>query len=531
MREVAIVGAGITRFGELWQSSLRDLFAEAALAALESAGATGLDGIYVGCMSSGGFVKQEHLGPLMADEIGMAGVPAVRVESACASGGVALRQGFLDVASGVSDLVLATGVEKMTDGADVTDVLAMAADQETEAYNGITFPGLYAMIARAHMESHGTTEDDLAQVAVKNHRHGALNPKAQFRREVTIEQVMSSSMVAEPLRLLHCSPVSDGAAAVLLCPLDRAQEFTDRPVKILGSGMATAPMALAEREDPAFLEAVHQSAERAYAMAGIGPGDVQLAEVHDCFSIAEICCIEALGFVERGQGGTAARAGTTAIGGRIPVNTSGGLKSKGHPVGPTGIAQAIEIFTQLRGEAGKRQVAEAKIGLCQNMGGSGASSVALRFVRPRRLSATQDLSTLSRQRVGEHGAVPQGTGGDLHRDPRDTDGPPNGGALRDGHRGDTRGSPAQRPGRGLRVRRSGNRHAGTAGVSPDPQGGPWRHPVLWLQGGAGGLIRVRRGDPKCRRFEWTSSCRRSTTARSRARPSGATSRCRAWSSA
>jgi acetyl-CoA C-acetyltransferase len=264
---------------------------------------------------------------------------------------------------------------------DVTAVLATAADQETEAYHGITFPGLYAMFARAHMETYGTTEEDLAWVAVKNHRHGALNPKAQFRRDITVNNVMASTMVSEPLRLLHCSPVSDGAAAVLLCPLDQASQYTDRPVKIIGSGMATSAMALADRKDPAFLDAVALSAERAFRMAGVGPSDIQLAEVHDCFAIAEIGCIEALGLVERGQGGGAARSGLTALGGRIPVNTSGGLKSKGHPVGATGIAQAIEIFEQLQDNAGERQVADARIGLAQNMGGSGASSVTHIFQR------------------------------------------------------------------------------------------------------------------------------------------------------
>jgi acetyl-CoA C-acetyltransferase len=375
MREVAVVGAGMTRFGELWQSSLRDLFVEAAVEALNSAGAEHVDDIFVGNMSGGQFVGQEHVGPLMADHLGMAGVAATRVESACASGGAALRTGFMAVASGMSDLVLAAGVEKMTDGADVTNVLATAADQETEVYHGITFPGLYAMIARAYMETHGATEEDLAWVAVKNHRHGAMNPKAQFQREVTLDQVMSSTMVADPLRLLHCSPVSDGAAAVLLCPLDQAKQYTNRPVKILGSGMASAPMALAERQDPAFLDAVAKSADRAYRMAGVGAEDIRVAEVHDCFSIAEICCIEALGLACRGEGAQAARGGMTALGGRIPVNTSGGLKSKGHPVGATGIAQTIEIFEQLRGEAGERQVEGARLGLTQNMGGSGASSV------------------------------------------------------------------------------------------------------------------------------------------------------------
>ena len=375
MREVAIVGAGMTRFGELWQSSLRDLFVEAAVAALQSAGADHVDSIFVGNMSGGQFVGQEHLGPLMADHLGMAGVAAARVESACASGGAALALGFMAVASGFADVVLAAGVEKMTDGADVTNVLASAADQENEVYHGITFPGLYAMIARAHMETKGTTEEDLAWVSVKNHKHGAMNPKAQFRTEVTVEQVLESSMVAEPLRLLHCSPVSDGAAAVLLCPLDQAKQYTDKPVTIIGSGMATSSLALADRNDPATLDAVTLSAERAYKMAGVTPQDVQVAEVHDCFAIAEICCVEALGLVAAGQGAKAAASGCTALGGRIPVNTSGGLKSKGHPVGATGVAQAIEIFEQLRGEAGERQVPGARIGLTQNMGGSGASSV------------------------------------------------------------------------------------------------------------------------------------------------------------
>jgi len=375
MREVAIVGTGMTRFGELWESSLRDLFAEAALEALNDAGVDRLDGIYVGNMSAGGFVKQEHIGPLLAGEIGMAGVPATRVESACASGGAALRAAFLDVASGASDLVLAAGVEKMTDGADVTDVLAMAADQETEAYHGITFPGLYAMIARAHMDAYGTTEEQLAAVAVKNHRHGSMNPKAQFGHAVTLEQVLGSSLVASPLRLLQCSPVSDGAAAVVLCPLEAANRYTKQPIKIRGSGMASAPMALHDRKEISFLDSVQKSAERAYEMAGIGPGEIQFAEVHDCFAIAEICCIEALGLVEKGRGGKAAPEGFTALGGRVPVNTSGGLKSKGHPVGATGVAQAIELCEQLRGAAGERQVADARIGLCQNMGGSGASSV------------------------------------------------------------------------------------------------------------------------------------------------------------
>lgn len=381
MRDVAIVAAGMTQFGEIWESNLRELFADAANECLRNAGAKKIDSIFIGNMSAGQFVGQEHLGPLLADEIGMAGTPATRVESACASGGAALRAAFMEVASGASDLVMATGVEKMNDGGDTTAVLATASDQEYEAYHGITFPGLYAMIARAHMNAHGTTEEQLAWVGVKNHKHGAMNPKAQFRMEFTLEAIMNSTLVADPLRLLHCSPVSDGAAAVMLCPLDQASKYTDKPVKLRGSGAATGTIQLANREDPSFLDAVQLSAERAYEMAGVGPADIQVAEVHDCFAIAEICCIEALGLVERGLGGRAAASGETALGGRIPVNTSGGLKSKGHPVGATGIAQAIEIFEQLRGEAGRRQVADAKIGLAQNMGGSGGSSFTHIFER------------------------------------------------------------------------------------------------------------------------------------------------------
>ena len=375
MRDVAIIGVGMTRFGEIWDMGLRDLFVGAAQEALSDAGVDTLDSIYVGNMSGGQFVGQEHLAPLMADHLGMVGVPAARVESACASGGLALRSAFMEVASGMSDIVLASGVEKMNDGADVTAVLATAADQEEEVYYGVTFPGLYAMIARAHMDAHGTTEEDLSWVSVKAHRNGAKNPKAQFRREFSVDDIMESSMVAEPLRLLHCSPVTDGAAAVILCPLERAKEFSGQPVKILGSGLATGSLSLANRPDPAYLDSVELSGKRAYEMAGLSPDGIDVAEVHDCFSIAEICCIEALGFVERGEGKDAARNGLTDFGGRIPVNPSGGLKSKGHPVGATGVSQAVTVVEQLRGAAGDLQVEGARAGLVQNMGGSGASSV------------------------------------------------------------------------------------------------------------------------------------------------------------
>ena len=289
---------------------------------------------------------------------------------------MSFRQAYLEVASGASDIVLAGGVEKMTDGADVTEVLATAADQEYEVYHGITFPGLYALIARAHMEKYGTTREQLAAVAVKNHRNGSKNARAQFRSEVTAEQVMNSTMVADPLRLLDCSPVSDGAAAVIVASMDVAKALKKNPIRVLASAQASDTIALHGRKDPTILGSVVSAARKAYQMAEKKPSDINFAEVHDCFTIAEIVVTEDLGFFEKGKGGEAAAGGLTSIEcKKIPVNTSGGLKSKGHPVGATGIAQIIELYEQLNGKAGGRQVANARIGMAQNMGGSGASCV------------------------------------------------------------------------------------------------------------------------------------------------------------
>ena len=378
MRDVAIIGIGMTRFGELWEKSLRDLMVEAGLQAIADAGVDHVDSMYVGCMSSGLFVEQEHLASLASDVLGLGPIPATRVESACASGGLAVRSAFIEVASGLSEVVLAMGVEKMTDlaGDACTAALATAADQDYESFHGVTFPGLYAMIARAHMERYGTTSEQLAATAVKNHANGALNPLAQFRNRITVGDVLDSMMVADPLHVLDCSPVSDGAAAAVLCPLERAKKIAKKaPVRIAGVGHATDSLALYRRADLTRLPAVERSAQIALRMAKRKPSDIHLAEVHDCFTIAEVCAIEELGFVPRGQGGDAARSGLTARDGRSPVNTSGGLKSKGHPVGATGVAQIHEVVTQLRGEAGERQVRNARIGLTQNMGGSGGSSV------------------------------------------------------------------------------------------------------------------------------------------------------------
>jgi acetyl-CoA C-acetyltransferase len=369
----------MTSFGELWRTPLRSLWAEAAIAALGDAGVDRVDLVTIGCMSSGLFTGQEHLASLLADELGMAGVPAARVESACASGGLAVRAGFAEIAAGLAEVVLVTGVEKMTDvdGADATYALGTAADAEWEGFHGVTFPGLYAMLARVHMQRFGTTREQLARVAVKNHANGLLNRHAQYHLKVSVADVLESTLVADPLRLLDCSPVTDGAAALVLTTVERARELAaGKPVvRITGSGLATDTVSLANRGDLAELGAVRLAGERAYAMAGRTPDDIHLAEVHDCFTIAEIMATEALGFFAAGDGGPAVEKGLTDLGGRIPVNTSGGLKSKGHPVGATGVAQVIEIVSQLRGDAGQRQVEGARVGMAQNMGGSGGSSV------------------------------------------------------------------------------------------------------------------------------------------------------------
>jgi acetyl-CoA C-acetyltransferase len=374
MKEVAVIGFGMTKFGELWNKSIRDIFVEASLGAIDNASVDHIDSIYVGAMSSGIFVGQEHLGAVMSDYLGMNPVPATRVESACASGGISFRQAYLDVASGNSEIVLAAGVEKMNDGADVTATLATAADQEYEVFNGVTFPGLYAMIANAHMNEYNTTREQLAAVAVKNHANGSNNPNAQFRNIITIDQVLNSTLVADPLRLLDCSPVTDGGAAVILCSMDIAKKFTDTPVKVVVSTQASDTISLYQRETFTTLKSVTKAAEKAYKQANLKPENIDLAEVHDCFTISEIVVSEDLGFFEKGCGGPAVEEGKTSlVGGEIPINTSGGLKSKGHPVGATGIAQIIELYEQLTGQAGKRQVKDAHIGLAQNMGGSGAS--------------------------------------------------------------------------------------------------------------------------------------------------------------
>ncbi len=389
MRDVAIIGVGCTEFGELWDKSFRELFVEAGVSAIEDANVQGgkIDALYVGNMSGGRFIEQEHLGALIADYSGLASlhVPSTRVEAACASGGLALRQGIIAVASGYHDIVIAGGAEKMTDvGVETTtDALAAAADREWEGIMGATFPGLYAMIARLHMHKYGTTQEQLASVAVKNHHNGTMNPKAQFQNEITIDTVLNSVMVADPLRVFDCSPITDGASAVVLAPAEIAKKYTDTPIYVKASAQASGTLSLHDRADITTLDATVAAANRAYKMAKLTPKDIDFAEVHDCFTIAEICAIEDLGFVKKGEGGKTSEEGMTAIGGKIPINPSGGLKACGHPVGATGVKQAVEITLQLRGEAGKRQIDGAEIGLTHNVGGSGGTAVVHIFGRER----------------------------------------------------------------------------------------------------------------------------------------------------
>ncbi len=379
MTRVAIIGVGMTAFGEFWEKGLRDLIVEAGTAAIADAGIEGakIDAGYVGSMSPGRFIEQEHIGALVADYVGLTGIPATRVEAACASGGLALRQAYISIKAGVNKIVVTGGVEKMT---DVTIDRAMitlggAGDQEWELFHGATFPALYALMARRHMLEYGTTEEQLAAVAVKNHKNGALNPKAQYQSEVSIKQVMNSSPVATPLKLLDCSPITDGAAVAILADEKSAKKYCENPVWIDASAQASDTLALHDRKSLSRIQAAIQAGKIAYEQAKVKPKDIDFAEVHDCFTIAEIMAIEALGFCKMGDGGKFTEDGNTTRDGRIPVNASGGLKAKGHPVGATGIAQAVEATLQLRGEAEKRQIKDAEIGLTHNVGGSGASCV------------------------------------------------------------------------------------------------------------------------------------------------------------
>lgn len=379
MRRVAIVGVGMSKFGEEWTRGFRDMLIEAGSRALEDGGLHGeeIDGIYVGTMAPGSLVGQEHIGALVADSMGLTPVAATRVEAACASGGVALRQGYLAIASGAHDCVVVGGVEKMTDtpGNEVASALGGAGDQEWELFMGATFPAIYALMARRHMKEYGTTEEQMAQVAVKNHANSSKNKYAHFQNEITLDTVMKSKPIATPLKMFDCSPITDGAAVAVLMPYDKAKKHCEQPIEIVASAQASDMLALHSRQSMSSLKATQVAAKKAYEIAKVKPSDIDIAEVHDCFTIAEIMAIEDLGFFKKGQGGAATTEGKTALNSEISVNTSGGLKGCGHPVGATGIKQAVEVVWQLRGKAEGRQVKDAEIGMTHNVGGSGATAV------------------------------------------------------------------------------------------------------------------------------------------------------------
>jgi acetyl-CoA C-acetyltransferase len=379
MRPVAVVGIGKTPFGAFPDRDLRSLAVEAGRKCLEDArtGPSRVEAFFLGNFAGPSFVGQSHLAPYVGAALGVAGVPATRVEAACASSGSAFFHAYSGVAAGLYDLVLVVGVEKMTSQPTprVAEILASAGDLSGEIKAGATFPALFAMIARRHMHQYGTQREHLAAVAVKNHANGAKNPYAHLRKLVTLEQALAGKPVADPLTLYDCSLISDGAAAVLLAPLEHASEFTGRPVQVAGIAQTSDHVALEEKEDITTFPAVKRAGEKAYRMAGVSPADIQFAELHDCFTIAEIIALEDLGFVKPGEGGPYSAQGCTLPSGPRPVNTSGGLKAKGHPVGATGVAQICDVAAQIRGEAGELQLERHSLGLAQNLGGSGATAV------------------------------------------------------------------------------------------------------------------------------------------------------------
>ena len=377
MREVSIIGIGQTPVGEHWHKSLRQLAGEAVSAAMQDAGLERVDGLYVGNMLSGEIAAQEHLGALIADFVGLRGIEAYKVEAACCSGAAALRMGYMAVAGGLQDIVIACGVEKMTDvlGRDTTAALALAGDGDYEAALGLSFVALNALLMRRYMHEYGVCHQDFAPFSINAHRNGVGNPYAMFQRLVTPQAFAEARMIADPINLLDSSPIADGAAAVVLCPTDQAREFTDHAVCIRASASATDSVALHDRRDPLSLSAAYQSARKAYQQAGIGPEDLDLFELHDAFTIMAALSLEACGFAERGQGVRLAQEGEIMLEGTIPICTMGGLKARGHPVGATGLYQVVEVVQQLRGQVGPNQIEGASLGMTQNIGGSGATVV------------------------------------------------------------------------------------------------------------------------------------------------------------
>jgi acetyl-CoA C-acetyltransferase len=374
--KVCVLGAGSTKYGKL-NESIIEIALNASKDAIESAGITPND-IQAGYISNvfGVADKQVHMAPVIMSNLGIPHVPGLTIESACGSGSVMLREAYANIAAGFYDCVLALGVEKITHTGTTqsTTLFSYCSDFFYEGGNGATFPGLFASIARAYMTTHKANEEDLAYVAVKNHENGILNPKAHVRKKITVDDVMKSPVVASPLKLYDCCPFSDGASAVILCNEEFAKKSRKPYVEVIGSGRGASPAAVQAREDITTIPSTISAAKQAYKMAGITPKDIDFAEVHDCFTIAEIIDIEDLGFFPKGTAAHAVTEGATKINGEIPINPSGGLKSKGHPIGATGVGQVVEVFEQFTGKAGERTVKDAETALTHNFGATGASA-------------------------------------------------------------------------------------------------------------------------------------------------------------
>lgn len=381
MRSVSIVGIGQSDVGELWNRSAREIAYDAISAAMLEANVDSADALFLGNMLSGSLLDQEHLATLIADYSGLHGIEAAKIEAACASGAAALRIGAMAVASGFHDVVIVAGLEKMTDtvGKDTTAGLATAADADYEALHGVSFVGLNALIMQRYLYEYGVPYEAFAGFSLNAHRNGAGNPHAMFQKPITLDDYRRAPVIASPITIMDSSPVCDGAAAVVLVPTERAGEFTRGnhrgAVRILASASANDTLAVHDRRDPLFLEAAYISSRKAYAQADIDHTDLDLFEVHDAFTIMSALSLEATGFAQRGEGWRLAQEDAIGIGGQIPISTMGGLKSRGHPVGATGVYQIVELVQQLTGTAGPNQVKNARLGMAQNIGGSGATIV------------------------------------------------------------------------------------------------------------------------------------------------------------
>ena len=378
MRKVAILGIGQTKIDEHWDLSLREIGGNAAFAAMRDASLEKVDALFVGNMLSPLVDGQNQLGTFFSDWIGLWGQEAVKVEAACASGAAALRAGLMAVSSGEIDSALVVGVEKMTDkaGHDVTSALATAADADYEVEQGISFVGINALVMRRYMYEFGWKHEDFASFSINAHANAMHNPFARLHEKITVEKFEKSSMVATPINLLDASPIGDGAAAVIIVPAEKVASMSNRPrITVAGSASATDSIAVHSRKDPLFLSAAYESSKRAYEMSGSQPQDIDVFELHDAFSIMSALSLEASGFAERGQGVRLGLENQIGPKGTIPICTRGGLKARGHPVGATGMYQVVEVVQQLRYECGETQVAGARTGMAQNIGGSGATII------------------------------------------------------------------------------------------------------------------------------------------------------------